>query len=163
MVDYQAEMEKFRNKELATIETYLKNNNIKAEKLKGVFVEIKEKGTGPAAESGKMVSIKYTGTNFEGKPFDSNIDSTKQTQPHPMDPFSFIAGQQGAIQGMLEGITAFNKGGKGRLFIPSSMGYGPQGSPPAIKPNENLIFEVEVVDVADAPQQAPPPPMPPGN
>lgn len=70
-----------------------------------------------------------------------------------MEPFSFLAGQQGAIQGMLEGVTAFNKGGKGRLFIPSSMGYGPQGSPPAIKPNENLIFDIEIVDVKDAPPQ----------
>lgn len=163
MADYQSEMEKFRNKELATIESYLKNNNIKAEKLKGVFVEVKDKGTGPAAEVGKSVSIRYTGYNFEGKAFDSNIDSTKQTQPHPMEPFSFIAGQQGAIQGMLEGITAFNKGGKGRIFIPSSMGYGPQGSPPAIKPNENLIFDVEVLDVTAAPQQPPMPPMPQGN
>jgi FKBP-type peptidyl-prolyl cis-trans isomerase len=70
-----------------------------------------------------------------------------------MEPFSFVVGQGGSIAGMMEGVTAFNKGGKGRLFIPSSMAYGPQGSPPAIKPNENLIFDIEIVDVKDAPQQ----------
>jgi FKBP-type peptidyl-prolyl cis-trans isomerase len=71
-----------------------------------------------------------------------------------------MAGMQGAIQGMLEGITVFNEGGKGRLFIPSVLGYGVQGSPPAIKPYENLIFEVEVTSVKDAPQQQGMPQMP---
>jgi len=150
MNDYQAEMDRYRAGELAAIEAYIKKNNINAQKLKGVFVEVKEKGNGPAAENGKKVSILYSGYNFEGKYFDSNTDSTRQVQKHPMEPFTFIAGQQGAIAGMLEGITAFNKGGKGRIFIPSSMGYGPQGSPPVIKPNENLIFDVEVLDVTDA-------------
>ncbi|HSF46328.1 MAG TPA: FKBP-type peptidyl-prolyl cis-trans isomerase [Chitinophagaceae bacterium] len=160
MADYQAEIQKYTNKELAAIESYLKKNNITAEKVKNVFVEVKDKGTGEPAAAGKMVSVKYTGYNFEGKFFDSNIDSTKQLQKHGLEPFSFIAGQQGAIQGMLEGVTAFNKGGKGRLFIPSSMGYGVQGSPPAIKPNENLIFDIEVVDVQEAPQQPQMPQMP---
>ena len=78
-----------------------------------------------------------------------------------MEPYTFVSKQQGAIQGMLEGITLFNKGGKGRLFIPSFMGYGQQGNPPAIKPNEHLIFDIEVVEVQDMPAQAPSP-VPPG-
>ena len=153
MKDYQTEMQNFKNKEMAAVESYIKRNNISAQKMNGVFVEVKDKGTGPAAASGKLVSIKYTGYNFDGKPFDSNIDSTKQSQKHDLTPFEFVAGQSGAIFGMLEGVTAFNKGGKGRLFIPSHMAYGPQGSPPAIQPNEHLIFEIEVVDVKDAPAQ----------
>lgn len=152
MKDYQEEMEKFKNREIASVQAYLKRNNIKADKLNSVFVEVKDKGTGPAAASGKIVSIKYTGYNFDGKAFDSNMDSTKQIQKHGMEPFSFVAGVSGAIFGMLEGVTAFNKGGKGRIFIPSHMGYGPQGSPPVIKPNENLIFEIEVLDVKDQPK-----------
>lgn len=151
MKDYQAETQKFKDREIADVAAYIKRNNIKADKLQSVFVEVKEKGNGPAAASGKSVSIKYTGYTFNGKAFDSNTDSTKQTQKHGMEPFTFVAGQSGAIFGMLEGITAFNQGGKGRIFIPSHMGYGPQGSPPVIQPNENLIFEVEVVEVKDQP------------
>jgi FKBP-type peptidyl-prolyl cis-trans isomerase len=161
MADYEKELGKFRDRELAVIEAYLKKNNISAQKLNGVYVEVKDKGKGTAAASGKLVSMKYTGYTLDGRFFDSNQDSTKQTQPHPMDPYTFVAGQQGAIQGVLEGITAFNLGGKGRIFIPSSMAYGPQGAPPAIKPNENLIFDVEVVDVKDAPQQPQMPMAPP--
>ncbi len=152
--DYEQEIEKYKRKESAIIEKYLAQNNIKTEKTRGgVFVEIQNKGTGPAADSGKVVSIKYTGYNLAGKFFDSNTDTTKQTMKHGLDLFSFVAKQQGAIPGMLEGITVFNQGGKGRLFIPSIMAYGPQGSPPAIAPNENLIFDVEVVEVKDVPQQ----------
>jgi FKBP-type peptidyl-prolyl cis-trans isomerase len=154
VTDYQQEMDKFKNLELAKIESYLSQKNIKAEKVNGnVYVEIQSPGTGPAADSGKLVGIKYTGYNLSGNFFDSNMDSTKQTQKHGLDPFYFVAKQEGAIAGMLEGITRFNQGGKGRIFIPSILGYGPQGSPPAIKPNESLIFDIEVVEVKDMPQQ----------
>jgi FKBP-type peptidyl-prolyl cis-trans isomerase len=160
MADYQAEIEKYRNSELAVIKKYLDKNNIKAELVNGVYVEVQQKGTGEPAAVGKEVSVNYTGYNFEGKFFDSNVDSTKQTQPHPLEPFSFIAGQQGAITGMLQGVTAFNKGGKGRIFVPSIMGYGPQGQAPAIKPNENLIFDMEILDVKNPQMQPQMPQMP---
>ncbi len=33
------------------------------------------------------------------------------------------------------------------LLIPSSLGYGKSGSGDKIKPNENLVFNIEIVDV----------------
>jgi FKBP-type peptidyl-prolyl cis-trans isomerase FkpA len=153
MVDYQAEMDKYRLKQIAEVEAYITKNNLKVDKLKSVFVQVIEKGSGPAADSGKVVSVKYTGYTLAGRYFDSNIDSTKQTQRHSMEPFTFVSKQQGAIPGMLEAITSFNKGGKGKMFIPSFMGYGQQGNLPGVLPNEHLIFDIEVVDVQDMPQQ----------
>jgi FKBP-type peptidyl-prolyl cis-trans isomerase FkpA len=154
IADYQKEMDNFKNRELVKIEKYLSQNKINAVKVNNnVFVEVQSEGTGAVADSGKLVGVKYTGYNFDGVFFDSNVDSTKQTQKHGLDPFYFIAKQEGAIAGMMEGITLFKQGGKGRLFIPSILGYGPQGNPPAIKPNENLIFDIEVVEVKDAPQR----------
>ena len=100
--------------------------------------------------------------NFEGKYFDSNVDSTKQTMAHPLETFYFVSKKEGAIQGMLEAITSFKVGSKGTLYIPSSLAYGPQGSMPVIKPYENLIFEIEVVDVKEAPKNQQPG-MPPGG
>jgi FKBP-type peptidyl-prolyl cis-trans isomerase len=161
MTDYQAELEKFKNRQMAEVEAYLKKNNIKAEKLRTAFVEVQEKGTGVPADSGKVVSVKYTGYNFAGKFFDSNTDSTKQVEKHPLELFTFVSKQQGAIAGMLEATASFNKGGKGRIFVPSFAGYGQQGMPPAILPNEHLIFDFEVVDVQDMPAQ-PTGQMPPG-
>ena len=148
--------------EIKEIEQYLAKNNIKAQQTSnGVFYEIQNPGTGPKADSGKIVAINYTGYLMDGKFFDSNVDSMKQIQKHPLGPFEFMAGIQGAIPGMLEGVTVFKEGGKGRIFIPSVLGYGAQGSPPVIKPYQNLMFEIEVTSVKDAPQQQMPPmPMP---
>lgn len=149
-----AEAEKQKVKDAKALEDYIAKNNIKAGKTaNGVYYEIQSTVNGVPADSGKLVSIKYTGYNLEGKFFDSNIDSTKQVQKHPMDPFQFQAGVQGAIQGMLEGIVHFKKGDKGRLLIPSTLAYGanPQPGGP-IKPNESLIFDIEIVDVQDVPK-----------
>jgi FKBP-type peptidyl-prolyl cis-trans isomerase FkpA len=165
IVDYQKEIEAYKNSELKVIEKYLATNKINAKNIGDkVYVEMISEGTGPAADSGKLVGIKYTGYNLEGKAFDSNTDSTKQLQKHGMELFYFVAKQEGSVTGMLEGITQFKQGGKGRIFIPSIMAYGPQGNPPAIKSNENIYFDIELVEVKDVPQQpAGPNPMAPGN
>lgn len=161
-VDQQQIITAQKQKETEVLQNYITKNNINAVKLpSGVYYEIQSQGTGPKADSGKLVSVLYTGYTLDGKPFDSNTDSTKQSEngKHPLEPFEFIAGVQGSIQGMLEGVQYFNKGGKGRLFIPSMLAYGsnpPPGAP--FKPFDNLIFEIEVIDVKAAPaggQQAP--------
>jgi FKBP-type peptidyl-prolyl cis-trans isomerase FkpA len=154
-----------KDKEIKEIEDYLAKNNItNAKKTKGgVYYQVLSEGTGIKADSGKSVSIMYTGYTLDGKPFDSNQDSTKQVQKHPLTPYEFTSGVSGAITGMLEAMPLFKKGDKVKLFIPSMMGYGPQGAGGGvIKPFANLIFEVEIVDVKDAvPQPAFPKGLPP--
>ena len=146
-------------REVKGIERYIAVKKLNAQKLNTVYVVVESKGDGPAVDSGKYVGIKYTGYTPEGKYFDSNVDSTKQEQKHPMETFYFFAKQNGAINGMLEGVTAFNKGGKGKLIIPSTYAYGRQGGGAVIKPYQTLIFDIEVVDVKDSVQQMQP--MPP--
>lgn len=159
----EAELQK--GKDEKALAAYIAKNNIKANKTaSGVYYEITSTVNGVPADTGKTVAIKYTGYTLDGKYFDSNMDSTKQVNKHPMDPFQFQAGVQGAIQGMLEGILHFKKGDKGRLLIPSTLAYGPNPPPGGIiKANESLIFDIELVDVQDAPAAQPnmPPPPPP--
>jgi len=45
-----------------------------------------------------------------------------------------------------------NKGAKGKLLIPSYLGFGANGAPPKIAPNSNLIFDIKVTDVLNQQQ-----------
>lgn len=148
--DYKNEMDKFKSGELYFIKKYLDKNHINAQLVNNsVYVEKTFNGSGPQADSGMVVGIKYSGSTFDGVYFDSNIDVEKQSQRHSLDIFYFISKQSGAIQGLLAGITALKMGDRAKIYIPSTFAYGPQGSPPTIKPNQKLIFEVEVVSVGE--------------
>ncbi len=150
--DEADEINKLRVREVKNIEDYLAKNNIKTQRApKGTFVLIENPGDGPAVDSGKQVSVKYTGKTFAGLVFDSNIDPKFQHT----EPYSFVIGSQppGAIEGWDDGLRLFKKGGKGKLYIPSMLAYGGNPRPGPIKPFDNLMFDVEIVDVTDAPKQ----------
>lgn len=152
--EFNSEMTAQKEREFKTIETYLKSKNITATKTAlGTYVEIINPGTGDKADSGKQVSVKYTGMDFEGKKFDSNVD----TSFGHVDPLSVVIGTMGSIPGFEDGIKQVAKGGKLKVYVPSMLGYGMQGSPPRIKPYDNLIFEIEVLDITVPKPQAPAP------
>ena len=61
-------------------------------------------------------------------------------------------------KGFTDGIRLLRKGSVAKIYIPSSLAYGSTGNPPAIGPNEHLIFDIKVEDVqekAPAPTPAP--------
>lgn len=160
MQDYQNEMTGLKQKEITAIESYLKKNNIKAQKTtNGVFVEITQNGTGEKVNSGKQVSVMYKGYLMDNKKaFDGNMDSSFGHT----EPYKLVLGSRGVIPGWEEGLRYFTNASKGRIYIPSSMAYGAQGNPPVIPPFSNLIFDIAIVDVAEAPKQTeqPKPPVP---
>lgn len=157
--DQQQEMEKEKAKEVAELESYLKKKGIKAEKTEnGVFVERLSAGTGEKPVNGKQVTVNYTGSLLldNGKVFDSNMD----TSFHHVQPFSFVLGAGQTIRGWEEGLLTLGKGAKANIYIPSLLGYGPPGAPPAIPAYAPLKFEVEVLNISDAPMRQP---QMPGN
>ena len=95
-------------------------------------------GDGAVAESGKQVSVHYTGWLTDNTKFDSSVDRGQ--------PFDFVLGQGQVIRGWDEGVRGMRVHGKRRLTIPSDLGYGPRGQGP-IPPNATLIFEVELLGV----------------
>jgi peptidylprolyl isomerase len=96
-----------------------------------------EEGTGPAAKAGDAVTVQYVGVNYEsGKEFDASWDRG--------EPFTFTLGSGEVIPGWDEGIEGMKVGGRRELIIPPELGYGSTGSPPAIPPNETLIFVVDL-------------------
>lgn len=127
-----------------TLSDYLAKNNIKATRTaKGTYVEIQTPGEGIAIDSGKGVTVDYKGMTLDGNVFDQSYDSSGKS----VKPFTFVIDQRGAIQGWSDGMVYFKKGGKGRLFIPSYLAYGPRGAGAGIKPNTPIMFEISIVDV----------------
>jgi len=105
-----------------------------------LVVEDIVKGKGKAAKKGDTVIVNYVGMNFSnGQEFDASWD---RGQPFPVQ-----LGTGGVIQGWEQGLIGIRQGGRRKLTIPPELGYGPQGQPPAIPPNETLIFVVDAVSV----------------
>jgi len=94
------------------------------------------KGTGLFPKIDDKVKVHYSGTLLDGTEFDS---SYKRGEPvtFPLN---------GVITGWGEALQLMKVGGKNRLFIPSQLAYGEQGSGP-IGPNSVLIFEVELLGI----------------
>ena len=93
-------------------------------------------GNGAAAASGDTLTVDYAGNSWStGKEFDASWNSGQ--------PFQVPLGQGQVIPGWDQGLVGMKKGGRRLLVIPPDLGYGPQGSPPKIKPNETLIFVVD--------------------
>ncbi|MBY0482325.1 MAG: FKBP-type peptidyl-prolyl cis-trans isomerase [Chitinophagaceae bacterium] len=157
MADYTKELAAEKQKEIDTLKAYITKKNIKTQSTPGgVLVEIENEGTGPKADSGMQAIVLYKGTFINGKVFDSNMVNHQPTGPA----FKVPVGTGAVIRGWDEGLRLFGKGGKGRLFIPAMLAYGPQGSAPVIPNYANLIFEIEIQDVTVAPPPAPQPAMP---
>jgi len=96
-------------------------------------------GTGKEVKKGDTVEIKYTGTLTDGTVFDS-------TDKHGGTPFETQIGVGQVIKGWDEGIPGMKVGGKRKLIIPPSLGYGDQAAG-SIPPNSTLIFQVELVGI----------------
>jgi FKBP-type peptidyl-prolyl cis-trans isomerase FkpA len=152
MADYQKEMEVEKKREVKELKDFIAKKGVKAqEAASGLFVEISNAGDAAVkVDTGKQVALRYRGTFLDGKEFDGNMGPKAQNS----QPLTFVVGTQGIIPGLNEGIKSFNKGGKGKIFIPAMLAYGPNGSAPVIPPYAPLIFEIEVLEIT-APTPAP--------
>ena len=106
-------------------------------------------GTGAEAVTGDTVKVHYTGRLMNGTKFDSSLDRK--------EPFEFTLGKGEVIKGWDQGVVGMKVGGKRKLTIPSKLAYGENGSPPKIKPNSPLQFEIELLEVVgkEGPAAAP--------
>ncbi|MCP3871151.1 MAG: FKBP-type peptidyl-prolyl cis-trans isomerase [Gammaproteobacteria bacterium] len=101
------------------------------------YIELKA-GSGDSPAPGSKVTVNYRGTLIDGTEFDSSYKRGEPTS------FSL----DGVIPGFKESISLMKPGAKWQVFIPSNLGYGPNGAGNSIGPNETLIFEIELLSVA---------------
>ena len=100
-----------------------------------------EVGDGPEATKGQNVEVHYVGVAWsDGKQFDASWDRG--------DTFSFRLGAGQVIGGWDQGVAGMKVGGRRRLTIPPELGYGKRGAAGAIKPNETLVFVVDLIGVS---------------
>ncbi len=126
-------------KEVVAESTPVSNNIKMQENVTELKIEDLVVGTGTEAVTGKLITVNYTGTLTDGTKFDSSLNPGRT-------PFEFTLGAGEVIQGWDKGFAGMKVGGKRKLTIPSSMGYGDMGSGP-IPPKATLIFEVELLGV----------------
>jgi peptidylprolyl isomerase len=106
---------------------------------KKLEIEELEEGSGAEAKAGDEVTVQYVGVNYKtGKEFDASWDRG--------EPFTFQLGAGMVIPGWDQGVEGMKVGGRRELIIPPELAYGPEGSPPAIGPNETLIFVIDLLE-----------------
>jgi len=109
----------------------------------GLQYEVLAAGTGPQPKPDDIVFAHYKGTHVDGREFDG-------TDPAG-EPASFPL--RGVVPGWQEALPLMKAGAKWRIYLPAELGYGEEGSPPAIEPNEVLIFDIELIRSEPAPRR----------
>ena len=90
--------------------------------------------------SGTSIAAHYVGVAWStGQQFDSSYDRG--------EPIEFPLGGGMVIKGWDDGIVGMKVGGRRRITIPPHLGYGARGAGGVIKPNETLVFVVDLVSV----------------
>lgn len=103
-------------------------------------VEDEVVGSGTEATSGRTVEVHYVGVSWsDGNQFDASWDRDET--------FSFPLGAGYVIPGWEQGVEGMREGGRRRMTIPPTLGYGASGAGGVIKPNETLVFVVDLVSV----------------
>lgn len=103
----------------------------------GLKIQDLRVGDGPSPKMGQTVKVHYIGRLENGQEFNNSYKLGT--------PAEFRLG--GVIQGWNEALQTMKVGGKRRVFIPSKLGYGAEGKPPAIPPNANLDFDIELLEI----------------
>ncbi|MFJ1541165.1 FKBP-type peptidyl-prolyl cis-trans isomerase [Micromonospora chalcea] len=97
-------------------------------------------GDGPEARPGQLVSVHYVGVaHSNGREFDASWNRGETFE------FPLSGGQ--VIAGWDQGVVGMKVGGRRKLTIPPHLGYGARGAGGVIKPNETLVFVVDLLGV----------------
>ena len=104
----------------------------------GLYYIIHEEGKGPLLQRAQPTRAHYRGYFVDGKEFDSSYKKGR--------PINFKVGQM--VPGWNEALLLMNVGAKAQLLIPSRLAYGAKGFPGYVPPHTPLIFDIEILPLA---------------
>jgi FKBP-type peptidyl-prolyl cis-trans isomerase len=121
-----------------TIKKYLESNSLTGftKTTTGLYYKIGQPGTGSPITTDSTIVANYTGKLLNGAIFDRAVAGSEAT-------FKLNS----LVKGWREGIPLIKQGGSIRLIIPSTLGYGLDGSSPSVPAFSALDFEITVTDV----------------
>lgn len=134
----QTQSMEMKNKMLG--EEYLTTNKNKPGVItlpNGLQYKIITQGSGSKPTDQDTVTVNYSGTLINGTEFDSSYNRG-QPATFPVN---------AVIEGWTEALKLMNEGSTWELYIPATLAYGERGAPPAIGPNETLIFKINLIKV----------------
>ncbi len=118
--------------EIQRVKAYVDSAGINAtQHCSGVFYVIDTLGTGKTPTACSDVAVTYKGTLTNGTVFDQNTTGV-----------AFNLGS--LIRSWRNTIPLIREGGKMRLYVPPTLGYGSQANGP-IPANSILIFEIKLL------------------
>jgi FKBP-type peptidyl-prolyl cis-trans isomerase FklB len=135
----KAEADKNAKDGTAFREQYAKTKGVK-KTTSGLLYEVLTAGSGDKPKATDTVKVNYKGTLPDGTEFDSSYKRG--------EPASFQVNQ--IIPGWQEVLVMMPKGSKWKVVLPPELAYGDKGAGRAIGPNQTLVFEIELLDIAAA-------------
>lgn len=140
----QALTAKIRNANMAEGTAFfakLKENKAVQFTSSGLGFEVMKSASGAVAKLGQVVKFHYTLSALNGQVMESSAGR---------EPLEMLVKDGEMIPGMIEALQKIPVGAKYKLYVPAQLAYGEQGGQ-GMPPAASLVFEVEVLDVKDAP------------
>lgn len=146
-----------KDDEMARFDAWIMVNNMDSYKTpSGLYYIPLREGTGVSPKDSDLIMYSYVVRNLDGNIYSSTYrDTAKQ---YEYETFKYTTHYTPAIEqylvdksrpkGLAEGLSMMKVGGKARLIMPSSLGYGATGSG-AISRYTSLIYDVELIKVFD--------------
>ncbi|MBN1251324.1 MAG: FKBP-type peptidyl-prolyl cis-trans isomerase [Bacteroidales bacterium] len=109
----------------------------------GLQYKVITEGKGQIPTNKDQVKVHYKGTLLNGETFDSSYDRG--------EPATFPV--TGVVKGWQEALQIMPVGSKWIVYVPSELAYGKRGSRGSIEPNMALIFEMELLEIVQGPEE----------
>lgn len=103
----------------------------------GLRIEWTVKNTDRPIQLNDVIMVNYKARVASGEQYDSNDEVGEPV------PLKTNIGMM--VKGLEAGLLKMNIGDKGRILIPSALGYGEAGYSTIVPPDADLIFDIEII------------------